>query len=205
MAIINELLKYIKSGRLHSILLRRVVRKEGGDAFSLTLRETYAKKHGIHVGYGSYGGCFNSKNIPPNSYFGNYCSIGRDVKIFRANHPYNYFTTHPLFYNPAMGYVNKDTLNRPSINIGNDVWIGDNVIITPSVLSIGNGAIIGAGSIVTKDVLPYSIMVGNPAKLIKSRFDEHIIDQIEESQWWLLSKDDLIRYKCKFEEITNGK
>jgi acetyltransferase-like isoleucine patch superfamily enzyme len=115
-------------------------------------------------------------------YIGNYCSFGPGIKIYRANHLVEYFTTHPLFYSPQYSYVKKD-IDRPKLIIGNDVWIGASVVILPRVKKIGNGAIIGAGSIVTKDVLPYTIMAGNPAKIIRMRFNKDTIKRLEESKW----------------------
>jgi acetyltransferase-like isoleucine patch superfamily enzyme len=189
--------------KIFTFLLNKKVKKEGGQAFSLSLRKYYIDKYNINVGYGSYGGCFNYKYIPAGTVFGNYCSIAQEVKIFRANHPLDYFTLHPIFYNPVMGYVNKDMLKRPPLNIGHDVWIGSSSIILPSVKNIGNGSIIGAGSIVTKDVPPYAVVAGNPAKLIKMRFSQDVIDQIENSQWWNLNKEDLIENHKKLEHIVN--
>jgi len=185
-------------------ILNLIVRLEGGQAFSRSLRKWFLKRYNISVGYGSYGGCFNEKNIPAGTEFGRYCSIAQGVKIFRANHPMEYFTLHPLFCNPRMGYVKMDMLSRPKLIVGHDVWIGDSVIILPNCRIIGNGAIIGAGSIVTKDVAPYSILVGNPAKVIKMRFSEDIIQKLEATCWWLLDKEDLIEKKEKFEKIAHG-
>lgn len=166
---------------------------EGGPMFSSTIRRYFKKKYNVTVGYGSYGGCFNPKNnLPSGCEFGNYCSIAPSIRIFRANHPYTKFTTHPILYNPVVGYVEKDKLERPKIKIGHDVWIGDWVIVTANVSSIGNGAIIGAGSVVTKDVSPYCIVAGNPAKVIKKRFDESTIEQLELSEWWNSGKEGLI-------------
>jgi serine acetyltransferase len=81
------------------------------------------------------------------------------------------------------------------------VWIGASAIILPRVSKIGNGAIIGAGSIVTKDVLPYAIVAGNPAKIMRMRFNKDIIKKLEESKWWELDKKRLIENKQYFEEI----
>ena len=131
--------------------------------------------------------------MPQGVTFGNYCSIAPEIRIFRANHPKKTFISHPLMNNPIVGYVKEDMLERPSLTIGHDVWIGERAIILPSVTSIGNGAIIGAGSIVTKDVEPYSIVAGNPAKKIGKRFEDKVIHRLEESEWWLLKKDELIK------------
>jgi acetyltransferase-like isoleucine patch superfamily enzyme len=81
-----------------------------------------------------------------------------------------------------MSTTGNDTTNR-GINIGNDVWIGANVIVLGGV-NIHDGAVVGAGSIVTKDVLPYSIVAGNPAKLIKKRFKKSVIEKLLKIQWW---------------------
>lgn len=182
-----------------------IVKKEGGPAFSNTIRKHYKDKYNIIVGYGTYGGCFNVTNIPSGVTFGNYCSIAQNVKIFRANHPQEHFTLHPLFYNPVMGYVKKDMLHRPKIMIGHDVWIGDQTIILPKVMKIGNGAIIGAGSIVTKDVPAYAIVAGNPAKVIGKRFTPEIIKKIEDTQWWNWDKNELVQNKEMLEKLVNEK
>lgn len=185
-------------------LLFSKMKKEGGQAFSYSIRKYYAETHNIKIGYGTYGGCFHP-TIPSGTIFGNYCSVAQGIKIFRANHPLFYFTTHPLFYNPRMGYVKRDMLERPQLIVGHDVWIGANAIILPGCTRIGNGAIIGAGSIVSKDVLPYAIVVGNPAKIIKMRFSEEIIEKLETIQWWNWDKEELIKNKEFLENIVNGK
>lgn len=191
--------------KIQNFILNKKVKREGGQAFSETLRNIYSKKYNIQIGYGSYGGCFHPRYIPAGTVFGNYCSIAQEVKIFRANHPSDYFTLHPLFYNPAMGYVKADKLERPPLIVGHDVWIGSSSIILPTVRKIGNGAVIGAGSIVTKDVLPYSVVAGNPAKFLKMRFSEDKIEKLEATQWWNLKKEELITNKEKLEKIINEK
>lgn len=190
----------LKGKILHKITLR-----EGGEMYSKTIRAVFKEKYKVNIGYGSYGGCFNvDNNIPPNVSFGNWCSIAKNIRIFRANHPKDTFTSHPLLYNPVAGYVEKDVLTRPALVIGHDVWIGEMAIILPGVKSIGNGAIIGAGSIVTKDVEPYSIMVGNPAKKIGKRFDDETILKLESSQWWELQKNDLMSRVTELNKIVNS-
>ena len=78
------------------------------------------------------------------------------------------------------------------VTIGNNVWIADNVMILSGV-SVGDGAVLGAGSIVTKDVPPYSVAVGSPARVIKKRFSEEIIEQLLEIQWWDWPEDKIRR------------
>lgn len=120
---------------------------------------------------------------------GKYCSIGPGVMIGLAAHPVDrYASTHPVFYlnRPHLGYdfVTEDLRSDyTGTNIGNDVWIGANALVMDGV-SIADGAIIGAGSVVTKDVEPYTIVGGVPAKPIRKRFDDRTIDALLEIKWW---------------------
>ena len=126
---------------------------------------------------------------------GKYCQIGVDVGIFAKNHPTNYMST----------YINKNLFNGELKNIrqdnkiviGNDVWIGHNVVIVGNV-TIGNGAVLAAGSVITKDVPCYAIVGGVPAKVIKKRFSDQIIEEIEKLNWWNLSEDELEKIKPLF-------
>jgi hypothetical protein len=151
--------------------------------YSLTLRRIFADYHDVHVGLYSYG-CFDPIDVPAGTTIGRYCSFARGVVIFNANHPLQRMSLHPFFYNPALGVVPCDTVQRGRIAIGHDVWIGRNALITPSVRRIGNGAVVGAGAIVTKDVPAYAVVAGNPAHLIRFRFPEPVQHEIEQSRWW---------------------
>jgi virginiamycin A acetyltransferase len=117
---------------------------------------------------------------------GKYCQIGAYVAIHTTNHPINYLSTY-INYRLFEGQLKQLKVNKP-VSIGNDVWIGHNVIILSGV-TIGDGAIIAAGAIVTKDVLPYSIVGGTPAKEIKKRFNQNIIDELLQLKWWDISKN----------------
>lgn len=197
------LYKRFRNKYLRRYLTGKILKLEGGQAYSKTIRKIYEDLYNIKIGYGTYGGCFDLANIPRGVEFGNYCSIAGHVRIFRANHPEKLFTTHPLLYNPVMGHVKADLLDRPPLKIGHDVWIGSDVIILPSVKNIGNGSIIGAGSIVTKDVEPYSIVVGNPAKLKRKRFSANVILKLEATNWWNLEKDELIQEIARLNNLVN--
>ena len=185
------LYRRIGTRRLRRPWLATRARCDGGAAFSGRVRKLYAEIYRIRIGYGTYGGCFDTDKIPPDVTFGNYCSIASGVRIFRANHPSDRFTTHPLLYNPVMGFVDRDMLVRPPLEIGHDVWIGANAIVLPGVSRIGDGAVIGAGSVVTKDVEPYEIVVGNPARPIRKRFGDAQIAALEKSRWWEMDRREL--------------
>jgi len=121
---------------------------------------------------------------------GKFCSIANSVRINPGNHPQWRVTQHHMTYRRFQyGFGEKDDdeffnwRREHSCHIGHDVWIGHGAVIMPGV-KIGTGAIIGSGAIVTKDVGPYEIAVGVPAKVIKKRFDEKTIDGILKSEWW---------------------
>lgn len=125
---------------------------------------------------------------------GSFCSIAYNVRISKWTHPTKGFiSSSPVFYSIdnccGKSFVNKNLFNEEKTIdgydciIGNDVWIGADVIIIGGV-SIGNGAIIGTGSVVTKDVPPYSIVGGVPAKVIRYRYTEEEIKILERIKWW---------------------
>jgi virginiamycin A acetyltransferase len=121
-----------------------------------------------------------------NSIIGAYCSISWNVTVGAVAHPVNNVSSHAFLYQKDFGIVDRDTKRKQTTTyIGNDVWIGCGATIISGV-RVGNGAIIGAGAVVTKDIEPYSIVGGVPAKIIRCRFDENIRKALEESQWWLL-------------------
>jgi acetyltransferase-like isoleucine patch superfamily enzyme len=166
------------------------------DENSIVLRNPFVK-----IGRHSYGitGCtiLGATEKAPVT-IGNFCSIADGVRILgHFGHPTNLPSTFPfrsrLFRHtrytvPDRGNLNHDAVSRGPIHIGHDVWIGLNAIILPG-LSIGSGAIIGAGAVVTKDIPPYAIAAGNPARVVRFRFNEALISALLESKWWELSDD----------------
>ena len=84
------------------------------------------------------------------------------------------------------------------------MWIGQNAIILPSCHKIGNGAVIGAGSVVTKDIEPYTINVGNPARAIKKRFSDEVIKKLEETHWWEMELDELKKHIEQLQQIAQA-
>lgn len=119
---------------------------------------------------------------------GKFCQIGMSVKFIMngGNHKYCRFSSSPFHTFPkACSTIPKSASNKRKKDtvICNDVWIGYGATILPGV-KIGNGSIISPGSVVTKDVLPYTIVAGQPATEIKTRFDKTTIDFLEDLQWW---------------------
>ena len=114
---------------------------------------------------------------------GSYTSIAPNVCIMEFNHDMSRPTTYAMAYNVFGEEFKKDVISKGDIIIGEDVWIGANSVITSGV-TIGRGAVIAAGSVVTKEVKPYSVVGGCPARLIKMRFQASGIDELEKSEWW---------------------
>lgn len=120
---------------------------------------------------------------------GKFCSIGPDCKIGLGKHPSNTFvSTHPIFFSTLkqtqISFADKNYFNEfEDTTIGNDVWLGTNVIIIDGV-NISDGVIVAAESVVTKNVPPYAIVGGIPAKIIQYRFDDDKIKKLLKSKWW---------------------
>ncbi len=121
---------------------------------------------------------------------GKYCSIARHACIGTSQHPTGFLSTHPVMflempYGPTLPPESRCKYDgmKPPCHIGNDVWIGRNAIVMDGV-TIGDGAIVAAGAVVTKDVPPYAIVGGVPAKLIRYRFSPEIIAALLELRWW---------------------
>lgn len=131
-----------------------------------------------------------------------YCSIGEDVQIGRQDHPLNWISTSPFQYlkekmfdvgdnflesKEYHNYVARPPFGGPSTFkrtfIGNDVWIGHGAYIRSGV-SIGDGAVVGAQAVVTRDVAPYAVVVGNPARVVKFRVPEDLIAEFLRIRWW---------------------
>lgn len=157
---------------------------------SVELRQWFAQDFGVEVGLYSYG-CFDRWRFPHRTRIGRYCSFAKSVRVVEANHPLDALTTHPFLYDPRFGVAPSAPPLPEWLEIADDVWVSHNATILPGCKSIGRGAIIGAGAVVTKDVAPYSIVFGVPAKPVRMRFQPDLIAAIEASRWWELDKTGL--------------
>ena len=175
--------KILKKARLSSILnsmIDKTSKVESGTSFinSIMARHSFC-------GYD----CFIL-----NAEIGSFCSIASNVKIGGVAHPVHFASTSPVFLSHKDSvkakFAKHDYLPLTKTIIGNDVWIGEGAFVKAGV-KIGTGAVVGMGAVVTKNVLPYAIVAGNPARTIGKRFPDEMIDLLLLSRWWERSADDL--------------
>lgn len=163
------------------------------------------------IGYASYIG---NRSFIKNTKIGRYTCIATDVMTVAGSHPTSkYVSIHPAFYSTrkqaGFTYVSEDKFcdfnyidknQKFTVMIGNDVWIGSGVKIMEGV-TIGDGAVVAAGAIVTKDVPPYAIIGGVPAKVIKYRFDKIIIERLLKLRWWEKDREWIKEHTDDFEDV----
>lgn len=116
---------------------------------------------------------------------GAFCSIAEGVKIFLGGeHRVEWVTTFPFSVLwEAARHIKGHPKTKGDVNIGNDVWLGADSVILSGV-TIGDGSVVGARSVITNDITPYTIVAGNPARMVRKRFDDQIIDRLLRVKWW---------------------
>lgn len=161
------------------------------------------------MGLGTYVG----QNSSVHGRVGRYCSVAEDVRVVLGRHPtHEFVSTHPAFFSTrkqnGMSFVSKDKFDEHRfaadafpVVIGNDVWIGTGAMLLEGV-HVSDGAVIGAGAVVTKDVPPYAVVAGNPARVVRYRFSQEQIDFLLSFRWWERPKEFIAEHAALFESIT---
>lgn len=172
----------------------------------------YSALQDSHMGYGSY---IAERSVIRKTLIGKYSSIGPDVKCIFGKHPsHTFVSTHPAFFSTlkqaGFSYTKEqlfkeyektlDAAGNYSIIIGNDVWIGAGVSLMDGV-TIGDGAILAANSLIVKDVEPYTIVGGVPAKVIKYRFEKDEIEFLNQFKWWEKKENWIKENSTEFKDI----
>jgi acetyltransferase-like isoleucine patch superfamily enzyme len=196
MGIIHELynfINYLLPDRFKSSSDNPSTNNINESAPNIDIKFIGSKRPIINIGTGTYANgielyCWDNKMCVD---IGRYCSIADKVTIIAGGeHDKDWVSTYPFIpvWKVDNLYYMQKPRNKGNITIGNDVWISNNVIILSGV-TISDGSVVGAGSVVTKDVPPYCIVAGNPAKIIKKRFSDEIIEKLLAIAWWNWDKD----------------
>ncbi|WP_182356518.1 CatB-related O-acetyltransferase [Komagataeibacter europaeus] len=218
-------MKIILNKKLINALKERHIKVDGAKLYIRCLNEDaeiegYAGfKHNTLFQCGAFSYSFSK--IYANVSVGRYSSIANNFSDFSRGHPLDFVTSSPVitdaFYRDLAKEQDKDWNTVPfspeygKIVIGNDCWIGARVLVKGGV-TIHDGAVVAAGAVVTKDVPPYAIVGGNPARIIKMRFDEKIIEKMLQIKWWdyaywdlnMLNWQDPVEFTQMFESQVEG-
>ena len=158
-----------------------------------TIQEKYPQ---FEIGRGTYGQpLIRSWQEGLVVRIGAYCSISEGVQIFLGGeHRVDWTTTYPFsVFWPYARHIEGHPRIRGDVLIGNDVWLGADSMIMSGV-TVGHGAVVGAGAVVTKDVPPYSVCVGNPAKVARTRFPDDVVRRLLELRWWDWPEDKIEQF-----------
>ena len=190
---IARLIQRLKPKAIKSSKISRMAKVESGSRI-------------INSTMGRYSYC-GTDCLIINTDIGAFCSIASNVKVGLAKHPLEWVSTSPAFYfgrdsiKKNLAKLEYDRSSNRTI-VENDVWIGENVLIKDGV-TIATGAVIGMGSVVTHNIGPYEIWAGNPARLIRKRFDEKTIEKLLKSKWWNKSNEELKMYSFTMHDVES--
>jgi acetyltransferase-like isoleucine patch superfamily enzyme len=131
-------------------------------------------------------------------HIGRYCSFADGVKILLGGeHRTDWVSTYPFnVLERAFSHIEGHPRSKGTVSVGNDVWLGRGAVIMSGV-TVGNGAVVGAYSVVTRNVPPYAVVAGNPARLVRMRFPTDVVDRLQEIRWWDWP-DDRVRKAAQF-------
>lgn len=164
-------------------ILQRILRRLGIRPTVTLVSKRYPQ---FEIGRGSYG-AVEVIDFGEGSklFMGSWCSIATGTSILLGGgHRTEWATTYPFTVtDPTLAHIKGHPVSRGDVTIGNDVWIGTEAMILSGV-TIGNGAVIAARSVVSRDVPPYAIVAGSPAKIVRYRFDEETIARFQALKWW---------------------
>jgi acetyltransferase-like isoleucine patch superfamily enzyme len=160
----------------------------------------FVSAHGFEIGDYSYGSpTIRMMWSDARLIVGKYCSIAEGAQfILGGNHPLDHATTFPLSKISGRMTASEGPFSRGDIVVGSDVWIGADATILSGV-TIADGAIVGACAVVAADVAPYSIVAGNPARLIRKRFSEDIIAELIRLRWWDLADEQVVALQAQLQ------
>lgn len=199
----NKQLELLKSSNISFSIYDNFPEWINEGIFSYPSEHIYAEEYSTYCirteFYTTGAFSYSWSSLPEYVSVGRYCSIAAGVSIMPASHQTDMFTTSSMVYDSLLKhraafyqdhhYENNDVLNvthetnHKSIEVGNDVYIGTSAILRRGI-KIGDGAIIGAFAVVTKDVEPYSVVVGNPGRIVKKRYSDQQIKRLARLKWW---------------------
>ena len=181
--------------------------RRADDRYDSFTRQFFMKQFDIEIGRYTYGGYQIDGSIAPGTRIGSFCSIAGGVRIGGTNHPLGYVSSHPFLYLANRGFVERndeDLLakgNAPVI-IEDDVWLGSNAVVLPGC-RVARGAVVAAGAVVTRDVAPYEIVAGVPARVIRRRFDGEQAARLAAIDWPSWSDEQLAERLSAFYDVDS--
>lgn len=195
----DDSIAYLREKRIYFEVRLEESRLKPGDHLDFTDHTTVEPYCAVLSGFripkmGAFS--YSWSVIHPDMVIGRYCSIARGLQIPWPRHPIEKISSSSIMYDRNLSFVQQAIIDsgfdyknfvrntqKPMPVLGNDVWIGADVALMPGI-TIGSGAVVASNSVVTKDVDPYSIVGGNPAKHIKFRFEEDVVAALLKAEWW---------------------